>query len=435
MATTTRICAWSRTGTTYSWGLGRDVFQGLLIVLVAVLSAGVATASDDAQPGEVDREALTLGPNDVPNFRSSGFLSSPLVEPGLDFSRVGLASAGGPAFPNGRQFVFVRAFFPGPPGGVDRAVQELALDRYRHVLADGADQFHVVLTKENPDPLTLERNETDFSVEELWGAPDAQRLDGPWTVWVDDNNVLTRLTYTYLDFGETATAAQTQPHYVCVEDGRALGSVGGYWPRVDDARLRDLFDACLDGSWGNDWSPIQYRSRSVVPSFRLVDASGDELLSDELSGAPYAIVALAPASQPPIEFTPGRDSPILRAIEPEPADRLGQLRSLFAEAVPDMRIIVLAMPYHDGEELWSAEEVAAALSGQLEAPVYRDASGRLVNALAQYLGQPTSLVVVDAEGRLVDAFSDWMVGEATLAWLQPPSMEDVLRRSIGWGSE
>lgn len=414
--------------------LVREGSRRLLFLFVATVIAGVATAGDEAHVSEADRASLTLGPNDVPNFRSAGHLNPPLLEPGIDVSRLPLESAGGEAFPSGRQFVFVRPFVPRQPGGVAQAVRDLDLDRFRELVDGAADALHVVFVKATPDGRTLEMTGTDFTIDALWEAPDTRPLEGPWTVWVDARNVVTQMTHANLALGETTMLAPPRPHYVCVDDGRSLGSVDGFWPSLDDAHLQALYEACVDGSWGDAWSPIAYGTGAVVPPFRLVDEEGGELQSEDLMGAPFALLALAPVAGEVIEFVPGRDAPMFRAIEPEPAVRLEQVRSLLAEAVPDMRIVVLALPYASDDRFWTVDEVTGALSGLVDVPVYRDASGHMVSALAQYLGNPSVLVVVDAQGRLVDSFSDWMRGEVGMDWMGPPSIERVLRPTIGWGS-
>ena len=359
-------------------------------------------------------EPVLVEPNETPNYRSQSFMRPPLLEPGFDLSRARLATQDGADFPPGRQFVRVQLLVP-PLDEDDTMLEDIDLEQYRSIPEAYADNFHVVLTKyagvdqtwspDHPEP------RAEYTVEDLHGALDAEKLEGPWQIWVDAQNIVTRRTsIEELPIGENFVVISTPTHYACVEDGVVLATYGDYWLRHSTERFQQLLSDCIDGNLTEARQPLQFGDDDRVPAFTLEDGSGNVVSSENLLGSPFVITTPAPIAEEPQEVQPGTS--LLKAVRPAPAVHVQQLQERLDGANREVPLLVLALPYaHDGR-VWSAAEVAAALRERLDVPVYEDASGTFLDTFSQHLSSQNTLLLFNARGQVVDVFWDLTRGEA-----------------------
>lgn len=391
-------------------------------------------ADDAAREDQTPVTTMSVGPNEAPNFRSLGFLRAPLLEMGFDLGRARLVTRDGGPFPSGRQFVYLRTLVP-PGDGLDRTrlLELLDLSRLRGLSLSNPGRMNVLLVKTpNVESAVPQFSNPDYTIEELWQQTDASALEGPWTVWVDAANIVTNLTtIAQYDLPDgTMISIPAPPQYACLEDGRVLGSVGGYWSAWSDEFVIDLFDDCVSGAWGADWDLVPYPAGQTLPQWTLVDGSGQVLTQDDLVGQPYLLVAPAPVEEPPREVPVG--SYIVSAVQPDPAVRIAQVEELVAAAGVDARVIVLALPYvHEGAS-WDAASVAGELRQRLNAPVFEDATGVFMKSFAHFVSRQNPLLLFDASGRLVDAFADLPTGEVAFPGFDMATdLSGVLHRLAG----
>jgi hypothetical protein len=392
-----------------------------LLILVTVICLSMRT---DAAA----QDLVTVGPNAAADYRSVGFIKPALLQPGFDLKRARLSSRDDDAFPDGRQFIYVRRLYP-PGGGSDRTrlLEQLDLGRFRELAAAHRDSFHVLLVKDPGFEWNIPPDNVEFTVEELWAHPEADKLEGPWTLWVDKNNIITRLT-SIADFplsnGGGASAA-TSPQYVCVQDGEVLGSLNDYVIQHDDQRFLQVFEDCLSGRLGSDWLPVPYGSNVVAPHFTLHDGAGGELSLGDLLGRPFILVAPAPEAQEPVQLTSGVGR--LNAVEPAPSVRLELVNAVLDAAELSLPVVTLALPYIHDSVYWDAASVARALRSELGVPVYEDSIGTLLNNYSQYLAGQNLLILVDARGRIVDAFADMVLGPGSYPEMYGRKFVEVLQ--------
>lgn len=379
-------------------------------------------------------EMVLVGPNAEANYRSVGFLRAPLLEPGFDLNRARLATRGGGDFPAGRQFVYLQTLLP-PGDGLDRTrlLESVDLSRLRRLAFSDPERLNLLLVKTSSIDLFVPQfSNPDFTVEELWEQADVSKIDGPWALWVDSANIVTRLT----TIGEyplpdgTVASVPASRQYVCVEDGRVLGSVAGYWASASDEFVVGLFNACVSGAWGRDWNVVPYGVMREAAPFNLVDGAGGSLSLEDLNGQPFVLLGPAPRAEAPLEVPVGRSTFVV--AQPEPAVRLAQVETLLSVAGVDARIVVVAVPYaHDGALMDSAA-VAFALRDQLDVPVYEDAAGTIMESYAQFVSGQSPLLLFDASNRMVDAYADMPTGEMAFPGLEEATgLSDGLRRISG----
>lgn len=390
---------------------------------------------DDAKAADPPpTETLSVGPNDAPNYRSVGFLRAPLLEAGFDLGRAGLANREGDRFRSGRQFVYVRTLVP-PGDGLDRTrlLEQLDMSRLRRLSFSDPGRVNVLLVKTpNVESAVPQFNNPDYTIEELWRQPDVSRLEGPWTVWVDAANIVTNVTtIAQYDLPDgTMISIPAPPQYACVEDGRVVGSFGGYWAAWSDGFVMDLFEDCISGAWGDAWSSVAYPPGQTPVPLELVDGSGRVLTQEDLVGHPYVLVAPAPLEETPQEVPVG--GYIVSAIQPDPAVRIAQVEELLVASGVDARIVVLALPYvHDGFA-WDGAAVADALTERLDVPVFEDATGAFMKSFAHFVSRQNPLLLFDSSGRLVDAYVDLPTGEVAFPGFDmAPDLNGALRRLAG----
>lgn len=394
-----------------------------------VMLAAALALCFSAKTHAAAQDVITLGPNTEANYRSIGFTSPPLLQPGFDLKRARLSSRDADAFPDGRQFIFLRRLFPAG-GGSDRfrLLERFDLERFRHLVTDHQDSFHVILVKDPGFEWNLPPDNVEFTIEELWAHSEAEKLQGPWTLWVDEDNIITRLT-SIADFPLSdggGVSVSTAPQYVCAEDGKVLGSLNDYVIQHDDRRFVQVFEDCLSGRLGAEWLPVSYGSLVAAPGFALHDGSGGTLSLVDLLGEPFVLVAPAPEAQEPVRLTAGGGR--LKALEPSAIVRLELVNAVLDASGLNLQVVVIALPYFHDAVQWDAASVAEALRHELEVPVYEDAAGMLLNNYSQYLAAQNPLILVDVHGRIVDAFSDMVLGPGGYPAMYGRKLIEVLQR-------
>lgn len=384
----------------------------------------------------IDRAATTLmsqsTPTSIPentaeqaypvaNFYSTSTLRQPLLPPGFDLTRARIESLTVETFPRGRQLVYVRQLDP-PGEGIDRSTLldnlDRDLERFRRILGDGGDNFHLLLAKSPMIEWTRPPTNLDFTVEELQSHPDAEKLVGPWTIWVDTEEIVTKQTsILFYPLSTGLTTVVTFPFYACVEDGKVLGSLDDYHIHIDDSWFNQVLGDCISGRLGSEWSPAEYGRGVSAPDFSLHDGEGGNVALNNLVGTAFALLAPAPTPQPQMELPPYSYQ---RAPEPPAAVRLDQVReALDSAGLKDVPIIVLALPYYYESEIWDAASVADALRAQLDIPVYEDRTGHFLGSYSQFFGNTrfynlatSSLyaqnpwILINPDGQVVDTFVD-----------------------------
>lgn len=363
---------------------------------------------------------------DRPLFYDSvaGF-GSTLLPLGLDLSAVGLVSSNDEEFPSGRQFAYVYLHTP-TMWGADRSrlLEGIDVSRLRNLEGpDAGDWLNIILIKSHgifsaqgpQNPLNMN---FQFSVEELLSQRDFEEvLGGLWNLWVDEEDILTRLSIRYVpNQTDPVVVSPRWQQFVCIEDGIVVGSFDDYWIRTSDAHLQWIVDECLAGRIGLDWSPASFPvlggSSEFAPQFRLSDGAGNVVGNEELLGRPFVLLVAAPKGESAV--TGPRTDPPRPALDPGPRVRLAQVQELLRDSgLVDIPILIVALPYgrddpYDRDELpIQGAEVAELLRKQLDVPVYEDASGNFLGAYSQLLQAPaTAIVLVDGSGRLVGRFSD-----------------------------
>lgn len=375
---------------------------------------------------------VVVGPNEVPNFRSVGFMAAPLLEPGFDLGRARLAGHDGGEFPPGRQFVYIQSLVP-PGSGLDRSrlLERIDFERFRGVGFSSPERFHILLVKSATIDYSMPPySDLDFTLEELLEHPDAVKVEGPWSLWVDAANLVTyRISIINAPLADDAVlSANAASQFACVEDGKVVGTVAGYWPAASDEHLIELFDACLGGVWGAEWDITPYAAGRLAPAFELSDGAGGRLSLADLSGRPFVLVAPAPMAQEPVTVPEGAF--ITRAVEPAAADRVSQLEALIRETAVDARLVVVALPYAHGGVVMEAGEVAVELRKQLGVHVYEDASGTFMFRYAQFVSRQNPVLLVGGDGLIVDAYVDMPTGEVAFLDIQGPSLSEGLQRLL-----
>lgn len=374
-----------------------------------------------AEPAVV--ETYEIPHNAEPNYATRGPSPSLILEAGFDLNRAGLAGWGLETLPSGRSLFYVRTHFF-RHDGLDRTrlLEDLDMSELDGLPGLEPSTFGVLLTK---FPLALRGanrfSNPDYTLAELLEQDDLTPLEGPWSLWVDDGNVVTRNTsveFTIDADGSMATAPTPQ-QFLCLDDGVVVGGIlaGRFVDSPDD--FERIYADCLSGAWGSDWNPAPPSVGQAVPPFMLVNEAGETVESTDLGGAPTLFAFLGPVEEAPIvmEVGPRRVSD---APEPAPEVRVEQLRRLIDEAGLDARLVVVAVPYSYGGVNWSSQEVAEALRGRLDVPVFESPSDTVWLDLNLFRLGAGDVMLVDGEGRLVEVFHDFNRLETTDAFIGVP---------------
>lgn len=386
-------------------------------------------------PASPTVDTVTIGPNEEPNYRSIGYLRAPLLEPGFDLDRAHLATRDGSLFPPGRQFVYIQQLLP-PGDGLDRTrlLERLDLSRIRNLAVSHTERLHVLLVKAaSIDYFVPQFSNPDFDIAELWAQPDVSELEGPWKLWVDAENIVTH-SITIAEYplpDGTVASIPAAPQYACIEDGKVLGSLAGYWINANDRFVLELFEDCMSGAWGRDWDVVSYGAGRQAPPLRLRDDTGRLLTSHELAGQPFLLLAPAPLAEVPLQVPVGRST--FATAQPDPKTRLQQVEDVIAETGADVRLLVVALPYVQGGVLWDAASVASSLREQLAVSVFEDESGAFMKTYGQFVSRQNPLLLFGADGRILDAYVDMAKGQAAFVGIEEaPELADGLLR-IGQG--
>ena len=369
-----------------------------------------------AEPAVV--ETYEIPHNTEPNYTTREPSPSLILEAGFDLNRAGLAGWGLETLPSGRSLLYVRTHFF-RHDGLDRTrlLEDLDMSELDGLPELEPATFGVLLAK---FPLALRGanrfSNPDYTLAELLEQDDLTPLEGPWSLWVDDGNVVTRNTSVEftMDADGSMTTAPTPQQFLCLDDGVVVGGVlaGRFVDSPDD--FERIYADCLSGAWGSDWNPAPPSVGQPVPQFMLVNEAGETVESTDLGGAPALFAYLGPIEEAPIvmEVGPRRVSD---APEPAPEVRVEQLRRLIDEAGLDARLVVVAVPYSYGGVNWSSQEVAEALRGRLDVPVFESPGDTVWLDLNLFRLGAGDVMLVDGEGRLVEVFHDFNRLEATAA--------------------
>jgi len=375
---------------------------------------------------EVESEAVEtyeIPHNAEPNYAARGLIPNLILGEGFDLYRAGLAGWELEEFPSDRSLLYVRTYSLGYDG-LDRTrlLEGLDLSELERLPGLDPSTFGVLLTKFPSALRGANRfSNPDYTLAELLEQEDLSPLEGPWSLLVDDGNVVTRNTSVEItmDADGSMATAPTPQQFLCVEDGVVVGGVSAGKFLESPALFERLYADCLSGAWGSDWNSVPPSVGQAVPPFVLVSESGETVDATDLGGVPTLFAFLGPIEEAPIvmEVGPRRVSD---APEPAPEVRVEQLRRLIDEAGLDAHLVVVAVPYSYEGVNWSSREVAEALRGRLDVPVFESPSDTVWLDLNLFRLGAGDVILVDGEGRLVDVFHDFNRLETTAAFIGVP---------------
>ena len=378
-------------------------------------------------------ETVTVQANEVPNYLTWERRGRLVLEQGFDLNRAGLAGRDLASLPAGRSLLYVDIVLP-PDLGLDRTrvIERLDLSAVRALPGLMQATFGVLLVKfRGAGPIPIGGN-TDFKLAELALLQDQSKLQGPWSLWVDEGNVVTANTSSQWSLpGGGSVVAPTPRQLVCLDGGVVVGGVHADWAFASDELFEQLQADCLGGRWGSDWNPVPPLPGEPVPEFELMGGEGLILTNASLAGKPYLMAFLAPVAEPPLVTQVGMGQTIA-VPEPEPAVRFEQLNAIVSEAGVELDLVVVAAPYSHSGTYWSADSVASELRARLDVPVYEDPAGKFWLDFQLFLPGAGGVVLVDARGRLVEVFSDVNRLEHSVGMFGP-SLNDALRSLAGGG--
>jgi len=366
--------------------------------------------------------------NAEPNYAVLAVEGGRILRPGFDLNRVGLAGRGAQTLPAGRSLLYVRMHALNYDG-LDRSRLLEGLDLSELDGLPGIDPatFGVLLTKFPGAQRGPNRfSNPDYTLAELLAVDDLSPVEGPWTLWVDDGNVVMRNTSLESMVGNSYSTSPTPRQLLCLDDGVVVGGVNA----ISALRGSDLFERlyadCLSGAWGQEWNPLPPAVGGPIPSFTLVDEAGNVIDSEDLVGRPTLLVFISPVEEPPIVVEIG---PALRYSAPEPAPdvRVEQLTGLVDDSGIDARLLVVAAPYSRGDIRLTSAEVADVLRHEVTEPVFEDPKGLIWLDLHQFSIAPGNVLLLDSEGKLVDVFADFNRRERTTLWMGT-TLSEVLSR-------
>lgn len=306
-----------------------------------------------AEPAAV--ETYEIPHNAEPNYAARGLSPNLILGAGFDLYRAGLAGWELAAFPSDRSLLYVRTY-SFRHDGLDRTrlLEDLDLSELEGLPGLDPSTFGVLLTK-FPSALhgANRFSNPDYTLAELLEQEDLSPLEGPWSVLVDDGNVVTRNTSVEItmDADGTMATAPTPQQFLCVEDGVVVGGVSADKFLDAPALFERLYADCLSGTWGSDWNPAPPSVGQAVPPFVLVSEAGEAVDSTDLGGAPTLFAFLGPIEEAPIVMVVGPRR-VSDAPEPAPEVRVEQLRRLIEESGLNTRLVVVAVPYSYGGVNW-----------------------------------------------------------------------------------
>lgn len=374
-------------------------------------------------------ETYEIPHNDVPNYATQRRGPDLILPAGFDLNRASLAGRDAEALPSGRSLMFVRQHLL-PDQGLDRTrlLEDLDLSELKGLPGLEPATFGVLLTKWHSALQGPNRfSNPDFTLAEILDQSDTSAIEGPWSLWVDDGNVVTANTSAQWDLGAGQIAVTPTPRQLlCLEDGVVVGGVYASFAFADHERFERLLTDCLSGAWGSQWNPVPPSTGGPLPAFALTSETGELVSPDDLDGRPLLLAFLAPVEEPPIvmEVGPARTSD---APEPAPRVRVEQLASLIEAAGSDARLVVVAAPYARADVKWSASEVAEALREALDVPVYEDQSGTLMLNLNLYSITAGDVLLLDSQARIIEVFRDLNRLERTAEFIDV-TLQDAFAR-------
>lgn len=350
------------------------------LCLLACLSVSLVVAQTDGEAEYMDLGSVSARPLPV----------------GFDFRRAQLESIDDSAFPDVRQFVVVHSHQLVASGlDRDRLLEGLNLERFRDLWdSERSERLHVLLTKSfNFDnPVTSGAN-PQFTLGELLSQTDAHRLEGPWKLWVDAADVVTRLIVSNVPLpGGRLVSNRVQRQFVCTHDGLVIGAFDSYWLHESNEALKLLIEACLGGSTGMPWFPIN-ADQAVTQVPLLTAGAGEHLLSSaELADRPFLIFAP--------ELTQPTDQGASSVVE-----QLAVLRQVMLdEGVLDLPVILLALPHTRFEPVLDGKAVAALFQVHVSEPVY-EADEQFMAAMSGFVSHPPVVLAFESDWHLVGRFT------------------------------
>lgn len=361
------------------------------VAIVAFIAVGLALAQGPSEP--------------IRGFSSTRYIQASPLPLGFDLNDAGMVRLVGDASLEGLAFVYISpTSFPLAEGFRDwvppffEAAQAHPGRIYWILSGPGTLRDRQARNYGFPEA------PEDFFADPLWEA-----LEGPWTLWLDLEDVVGEVANIYAPNG---LSRGTFDSYACVRDGQVLTSysdwlTNGNWPESGRPRLERLIKDCLNSRIDEAHATVPYPGPTPAANFTLRAETGETLTLADLH-TPFALLNL-PLGSDNAGYDYGQ---LLEAAE----------RAL---QIADVPIYVLALPSlsYQGEEptFHDAREVASVLRDELSIPVFEDVQGDFTLRYSYYLRTYRTLIVFDGEGNVLDAFIP-----TTMNPPLPPSLSQVL---------